>query len=66
MTQRLMHCPSDPAPAYEALHYEARVFDMKRDPKSMGPYFGPPGRELDLAWHKLLQSTFYPLSFFMR
>lgn len=44
------------APAREALLYEARVFEMKRDPKNMGPYFGPPSRELDLAWHTMLQS----------
>ncbi|KAL8798779.1 MAG: hypothetical protein Q9182_006391 [Xanthomendoza sp. 2 TL-2023] len=43
-------------PAREALHYEARLFEMKRDPKNMGPYFGPPSRELDQAWHIMLQN----------
>lgn len=43
------------APVRSALHYEARVFEIKRNEDHMGPYFGKPNADLDLAWHKLLQ-----------
>jgi hypothetical protein len=43
------------APVRSALHYEARVFEIKRNEDHMGPYFGKPNADLDFAWHKLLQ-----------
>lgn len=43
------------APARSSLRYEARIFETKRNEDHMGPYFGKPNAELDLAWHKLLQ-----------
>jgi len=43
------------SPAREALRYEPRVFKIRRNEDHMGPYFGKPNGELDLAWHNLLQ-----------
>ena len=52
------------APAHEVISYVPVTFNVEDTPGESSPFAGPPRKELDEAWHDLLQCMFMRRSFY--